>query len=428
MLDYLRNLIPERSKIRLTYHKISAICAALFYRFPATRLKIIAVTGTSGKSTTVQLIHHLLQSSGKHAGAISTINFIFGDKIESNHTLRTSLRPWLLQKLLRKMVNQKMEFCVLEVSSHAIDQHRTWGVDVDVAVITNITDNEHLDYHGTFADYLKTKAKLFKGLNLSFRKPGVPKVAVLNRDDLHYEIFEDIPADRKWSYSTQKHVDVRAEEITMSQFGTDFILQIPNHRLKIFMPLLGKYNVENFLAAVSVAISFGVSVEDIKKAMENFSGIPGRLEMIKNDKNFSVLVDFSYKPSALAAVLKQLKEITQGRIITVWGGAGGRSKANHQESAEILHQMSDEIVLTTDDPYQDDPKKIAAQIREKIPRKEGGNFFEIEDRYEAIRYAIFIAEPGDTVLVAGRGHEQMQTIGTQKIPFDDREVCREILS
>ncbi len=424
----LRKIIHPRSKTRLMYHKIAAILAALFFRFPSTQLKVIAVTGTSGKSTTVELIHHLLQSSGKRAGAISTINFHFGDRTEPNTSLRTTLRPWTIQKYLRKMVKEGIEFCVLEVSSHAIDQHRVWGVDVDAAVLTNVTDNEHLDYHGTFADYVRTKAKLFRGLNFSFRKSGIPKMAILNRDDAHYEIFEEIPADRKWSYSIEKHVDVKAENIQLSHEGTSFVLKIPNHHVEISTRLIGQHNLENLLAAISAALAFGVSIDDIQETLRKFSGVAGRLEVIPTIQDFSVVVDFSYKPSGLEAVLKTLKDFTPGKTITVWGGAGGRSTKNRQDSAQILDRLSDEIVLTTDDPYDEDPKKIATQIQKKIERAEGDRFFEIEDRYEAIRYAIFIAEPGDTVLVAGRGHEKMQTIGPQKIPFDDREVCREVLA
>ncbi len=427
MLNYLRNILPPRSKLRLLYHKISAILAAVYYRFPSHRLKIIAVTGTSGKSTTVELIHYLLQSAGKKCGGISTINFHLGDRVETNTTLRTSLRPWTTQKLLQKMVQQGMEFCVLEVSSHAIDQNRIWGIAVDTAIITNIRDNEHLDYHRTFAEYIRAKTKLFKKLNLSFRKPGIKKTSVVNGDDPCFEIFKEIPADRKWTFSTKRPASIRAENIKLTNQNTKFTLHIPNHVSDIKVPLVGMHNLENLLAAVSAVISFGVKVNNLKKALAHFPGIEGRLEVINLGQNFSVVVDFSYKPSALTAVLKTLHNITPGKIIAVWGGAGGRTKKNIQESAKALEETADEIVLSTDDPYDEDPKKIASAIREKIPRKEGENFFEIEDRYEAIRYAILTAEKGDTVLIAGRGHEKAQTIGTQVIPFDDRIVCREIL-
>ena len=164
MLNYLRKVIPERSPFRLLYHKVMAVSAAIFYGFPSSRLHVIAVTGTSGKSTTVELIHFLLQNSGRKCGAISTINFHIGEKTNPNTTLRTSLSPWKTQKMLRKMVGQKCKFCVIEVSSHAIDQNRTWGINIDTAVLTNIFDNEHLDYHDTFAEYVRTKSEIFRKL------------------------------------------------------------------------------------------------------------------------------------------------------------------------------------------------------------------------------------------------------------------------
>lgn len=427
MIPFLRKIIPERSALRLLYHKISAILAALAYRFPSHRLKIIAVTGTSGKSTTVELVHYLLQHSGKKAGALSTINFHFGKQVEPNTTLRTSLRPWTTQRLLRRMVREGLEYCVLEVSSHAIDQNRLWGVSVDMALLTNVRDQEHLDYHGTFAEYLRVKLQLFKSLNLHFRKSGTPKSAILNADDPHFEIFDTVAVDRKWTYSREKNADVRASDITLMAQKTAFTLHIPNHKLHLSVPLIGRHNLENLLAAMAVALFFRCSVERVKKSLVTFEGVPGRLEVVTQKEPFSVVVDFSYKPSALEAVLKTLRDIVKKRIIVVWGGAGGRSRKNRQASAEILHQGADEIVLTTDDPLAEDPKAIAAEIRKKIPRKEGDRFFEIEDRYEAIRYAIFIADPGDLVLIAGRGHETVQTIGDQIIPFDDRVVAREIL-
>ncbi len=427
MLNMFRKIIPERSSVRLFYHKVSAVLAAVFYRFPATRLKIIAVTGTSGKSTTTELIHYLIQSSGRKCGSISTVNYHFEEKVVPNPTFRTTLRCWTMQKLLRKMVSLGIEYCVIEVSSHAIDQNRIWGIDVDIAVVTNVSNNEHLDYHKTYDDYVKTKTKLFRRLNLTLRKSGVPKVSIVNIDDPNYEIFQNIPADRKWAFSTKKPADIRAENIRLSNQKTEFTLHVPNFSSEISVPLLGRYNVENILAATAVAISFGVEVVSVKQSLDSFPGVPGRLELVNTGQKFPVIVDFSYKPSALEAVLKFLKETTEGKIIVVFGGAYGRAKENLTECGKILDKMADSIVLTTDDPNNDDPIRLASDIRNSINRSETEGFFEIEDRYEAIRYAIYTAEDGDVVLVAGRGHEQTQNIGNLSIPFDDRLVCREIL-
>ncbi|MCF7812658.1 UDP-N-acetylmuramoyl-L-alanyl-D-glutamate--2,6-diaminopimelate ligase [Candidatus Gracilibacteria bacterium] len=427
MLSFFRKIIPERSGLRLWYHKISAILAAVWYRFPSHRLRVIAVTGTSGKSTTVELIWYLLQKSGKKCGALSTIQFHFGDEIVENESLRTTLRPWKVQRYLRRMVREECEYAVLEVSSHALDQDRIWGVNVDTAVLTNIADNEHIDYHGTFADYVHTKLQLFTRTNAGSRKPHIPKVFVLNRDDAHFDLFADLSIDKKWTYSRRKPSDIQSHDVNYTPRNTEFDLRIPNNQVHIQAPLIGEHNLENILASIAVAVSHGVKVTDVQKYFAAHPGVSSRLELIEKGQNFSVVVDYTYKPSALRAVLSTLKKLIHGKLIVVWGGAGGRAPENWQQSGRLLHEFADEIVLTTDDPYDQDPRFIASTIRQVIPRQEGAGFFEIEDRYEAIRYALLTAQEDDMVLVAGRGHEKVQTIGKKKIPFVDKEVCEEIL-
>ena len=429
MLSKLRELIPERSPLRLTYHRYSAMLAALMYGFPGNRLTVIGVTGTSGKSTTVELIHYLLQNSGVKTGSISGIQFNIGDKVMHNGTLRTSLRPWHTQKLLRQMVRAGCEFAVIEVSSHALDQNRLWGVAIDTAVLTNVYDLEHLDYHGSFAEYVRAKSKLFKLLNTTYRKPGVPKVSILNRDDDNYDVFSELPADKRWSYSLKKTSEVKAENLVLNAQGSEFLVRLPNHNLQIKTPIVGRHNISNLQAAVATVAANGVTVKKIEELLKDFPGIPGRLEPINEGQDFSVVVDFSYKPSGLKAVLKTLHEMVPGKVICVWGGLGGRNldEPYYAEAVKMIEQHADEFVLTTDDPLDDNPKEIAKLIKANMQRVEGENYYEIEDRYEAIRYAVFIAEPGDCVVIAGRGHEKEQTIGSKKIPFDDRKVAREVL-
>ena len=427
MLNFLRKIFPDRSPLRLFYHKISAILAAIFFRFPAEKLKIIAITGTSGKSTTVELAHFLLQNSGKKCGAISTIQIRVGEKILPNNSLRTTLSPWQTQKFLRQMVRENCEFCVLEISSHALDQSRIFGVNVDTAVLTNIFENEHLDYHQNFAEYLKTKLSLFKKMNAAMRKPGVKKTIILPRDDEQFEIFDECAADQKWTFSRQKNSDLRAENEKFFSKKIEFDLQIPNQKVKISAPLVGPHNLENLLAAISIAVQHKISLFKIAKILPDFPGAPGRMETINENQNFSVIVDFSYKPSALSATLQILKKIAKNKIFVIFGGAENRTRQNLEMCGEILDKFADEIILTTDDPGFDNPRKIAEILRKKIGRRETENFFEIEDRFEAIRFAIFTAAPGDIILIAGRGHEKFQKIKNFRIPFDDREVARKIL-
>lgn len=428
MLNILRKIIPPRSPFRLLYHKISAVFAAMWHFFPGHNLKVIAVTGTSGKSTTVELIWHILNASGHKTGSLSSIHFHIGNKTFDNESLRTSLRPWKTQKWLKKMVKAKCEYAVIEISSHAIDQHRHWGIGIDTAVLTNIYENEHLDYHKTFNHYLKTKLALFKNLNLEYRKPNISKVSVLNGDSKYYEIFKDIGCDHILEYSYKNRSGFRAEDINLTNKKIEFTLQIPNNTTRIEVPLIGLHNLENSLAAITTAFGQQLNLESITQTLKNFPGVPARLERIDEGQNFSVLLDYTYKPSALKSVLKTLKEVSKGRLLVVWGGAGGRSKENWIESSKQLQLFADEIILTTDDPYDVDPKYITQVIQKNILREEGDGFFNIPDRYEAIRYALLTAEKNDTVLIAGRGHEKIQTIGKTKIPFEDKSVCKEILN
>lgn len=327
------------------------------------------------------------------------------------------------------MVRAGCEFAVVEVSSHALDQNRFWGVHFDTAVLTNIYDLEHQDYHGSFAEYVRAKARLFRMLNTTYRKPGIPKVSILNRDDENYDVFSEFPADKRWSYSLKKPSEVKAENLKLTAQGTEFLVRLPNHNLQIKTPIVGRHNIENLQAAVAAVAANGVTVEKIEELLLNFPGIPGRLEPVNEGQDFSVVVDFSYKPSGLKAVLKTLQEIVPGKVICVWGGLGGRNldQEYYGEAVKVIEQYADEFVLTTDDPLDDNPKEIARIIKNAMDRSEGEHFYEIEDRYEAIRYGVYTADTGDCVLIAGRGHEQVQTIGEKQIPFDDRVVAREVL-
>jgi UDP-N-acetylmuramoyl-L-alanyl-D-glutamate--2,6-diaminopimelate ligase len=395
-----------------------AVGAAYWYRFPGKQLKVVAITGTSGKSTTAELTWYGLQKSGKKCGMLSGIQFHFGTETLPNHTLRTTLSSRRTQKYLRRMVREGCEIAVLEVSSHALDQNRLWGVPIDVAVITNVANNEHLDYHKTFAEYVQTKTRLFPNA----------QIAILNADDEQKDVFESVVEGKKIMYGVKKEADIKATKEKFSPRSTAFDAHIEGENIHIETPLVGRHNLENLLAAISVLHVQKVLLGTIQKTFEKFEGVPGRLEIIDEGQPFSVIVDHTYKPPALRAVLQTFKKIIAGRLIVVWGGTGSRLPEFWEEAGQILDELADEIILTTDDPYKDDPKKIARIVRKQIHREEGHQFFEIEDRYEAIRYALLTAEKKDTVLIAGRGHEATQTIGKKVIPFDDRAVAREILS
>ncbi|NJP03988.1 hypothetical protein HC823_01870 [Candidatus Gracilibacteria bacterium] len=308
MIGKLRKAVPERSGVRLLYHKLSAMAAAIFFRFPANNLTIVGVTGTAGKSTTTELIHYILQNGGAKCGSLSSIQFHVGDKVIENETLRTTLRPWYMQKYLRQMVKEKCTHCVIEVSSHAIDQNRIWGIPIDIAVLTNTSDNEHLDYHKTHSDYIKTKAIIFKNLYKGYRKANVQKQMVLNADDPQFDLFYEFSANKKWTFSRHKQADVRSDEISLTGKNISFTLKVPNHTLKIDVPMVGSHNLENILTAIAVSMSVNIPIEKTAENLKNFPGAPGRLEPIESGQAFSVIVDHTYKPSALAPVLETLKK------------------------------------------------------------------------------------------------------------------------
>jgi UDP-N-acetylmuramoyl-L-alanyl-D-glutamate--2,6-diaminopimelate ligase len=428
MINLLRKIIPERSIVRKIYYFSEALLANVVNLFPSKEMRIIAVTGTSGKSSSVELLQYLFQSNGIKTGSLSGIFVRIGDQKFNNKTLRTTLRPWHTQKWLRRMADSGCQNCIIEVSSHAIDQLRLWGIEFDTVLVTNLYNNEHLDYHKTVEDYIKTKCSLLKDLNSSYRKINTPKIIVSNRDSEYYDKLNEYEADQKWSFSTEGgHGSFSAENIVLGVNQSSFNFRMPNVNLPVSCKLVGKHNVKNIIGALSVVIANGIRPSQAINALQKFTGIPGRMEIIPSNYNFTTLVDYSYKPSALSEVLDTLQVLSKGRIICVWGGAGGRSVENWQECAEIISQYADDFILTTDDSYHLNPKDIAKQIKKSINPTEGEGFFDIPDRFEAIRYAIFTAEKDDIVLIAGRGHEAVQTIGRIKINFDDRVIAREIL-
>lgn len=426
-LNFLRTRISPQNSFLLLYHKILAVCAAIFYRFPANRLKVIAVTGTKGKSTTVHFLASILTCAGHRVGATSTIQFQIGDKIWMNDTKQTTQGPFFLQKFLRAMVAARCEFAIIEVTSHALIQSRVWGINIDAAVLTNI-QRDHIEYHGSFENYLYAKGRLFSLLGKLERKFGIQKTAILPAEESNLTYFETFQTDKKILYGFDKGI-IRAENIKLNAEGSDFILYVPNNEIDIHINIPGEFNVLNALAAASAAISFGIKLEAIKKGLESAAEIPGRLEVIKVGQPFTVVVDYAHTAESLEKLLELFKKLTRGKLFLVFGATGGgRDKSKRPEMGAVADKYADFIVVTDDDPYSEDRMQIINQVSEGIKRKEGENFWKIKDRYQAIRLALSLAGQGDTVIVAGKGCEPIQIIGDERIPWDDRKVVREILS
>jgi len=427
MFRKLKNLISDTNPLRLFYHQLNAALAALIYGFPAKNMNVIGVTGTNGKTTTVNLITMILEEAGYKVGMASTINFQVGNDKWTNTSKQTTMSPFTLQKLLRRMVKEQCTHCVLEVSSHAITQSRILGINFDTAVFTNITE-DHIEYHGSFQLYLEAKGGLFKKLNKSRRKPNIPKISVLNLDDPRYSYFDQFIVDRKYTYGLKKGT-CYAMDVRLHSSGSTFNMHIPNHQIEINLNLSGEFNIYNSLAAATVALANNINLPFIKRALEKAEGIPGRLESLDFGQPYGIIVDYAHASDSLEKLLQLYKKLTPGKLFLVFGATGGgRDKSKRPKMGAIADEFADMIILTNDDPYDEDEWQIIEGVAGGIRRKEGDRLWKIPHRYEAIRLALTMAKRGDTVVIAGKGCEEIQIIGGQKIPWDDRKVVRELLS
>lgn len=426
LLSTLREKISPQNPLLLFYHKLLAVAAALWYRFPTIKLRVIAVTGTKGKSTVTHFITSILKAAGYRVGVVSTIQFQIGDTVWQNDTKQTTPGRFTLQKLLRAMVSDRCDFAVIEVTSHALVQSRLWGVNVDIAVLTNIA-RDHLEYHGGFEHYLHAKGLLFSGLARSERKFGLQKTAVLPIDDAHYPYFDSFLTDRKITYGGTKGT-VRAADTVLSAEGSRFKIQVPNDQIEVHLKLPGEFNITNALAAASAALACGIKLSAVQKGLQTDTEIPGRLEVIRAGQPFTVIVDYAHTVESLEKLLSLFRSLTKGKLFLVFGSTGGgRDKAKRPEMGAVASRFVDYIVVTDDDPYTENRMEIIEQITQGVGRKEGEGMWRIRDRREAIRLALSLASPGDTVIVAGKGCEPIQIIEERRIPWDDRKVVRELL-
>ncbi|HDN79764.1 MAG TPA: UDP-N-acetylmuramoyl-L-alanyl-D-glutamate--2,6-diaminopimelate ligase, partial [Chloroflexi bacterium] len=326
-----------------------AMLSAAFYGHPGRKLRVIGVTGTDGKTTTVNLIHSILEAAGYKAGMISTVNARIGDKIYDTGLHTTTPEAPDVQFYLSQMVASGAEYAVLEATSHGLHQHRVAGCEFDVAVITNIT-HEHLDYHGSYEAYRDSKALLFRSLSTSFRKPGVPKVAVINADDSSAPYLLQIPADVQVTYGRGSSAQVFAEEVQSSPQGLRLRVATPAGKALLESPLAGEFNLYNILAAVAVAFSQGIPMEAVAEGISRVKGVRGRMERIDMGQDFTVIVDFAHTPNALEEVLKTCRPWTRGRLIVVFGCAGLRDREKRPMMGAIAGRLADLAVLTAEDP------------------------------------------------------------------------------
>ena len=403
------------------------LCAA-WHGFPSRALTLVGVTGTDGKTTTVNLIESVLRASGARAGMISTVNARIGRiEIDTGLHVTTPDAPDT-QGYLARMVADGATHAVLEVTSHGLAQHRVSGCDFDGAVVTNIT-HEHIDAHGSFQAYRNAKARLFEGLARSHRKPGVPKFAILNRDDDSFEHLLPIPADRRIVYGLTAGSDVTAREIHLGPKSTAFTLRTPVGEIDITSSLVGAFNVSNILAAAAAGIALGVDLPTIRRGVKSLEGVPGRLERIDEGQDFVAIVDFAHTPNALHEALETVRGLAApaGRVVVVFGSAGLRDPDKRMMMGRVAGDLADLVIITAEDPRTESLSSImAACLTGAIDqgKHEGEDIWCVADRGQAILTACQLARAGDVVVVCGKGHEQSMCFGTTEHPWDDRQALR----
>ncbi len=398
--------------------RASPLLAANFYREPSRKMKITGVTGTNGKTTITYIMENILKEAGKPSGVIGTINHRIGRReFPSNNT---TPGPLELQALFDIMLKNGVKHVVMEVSSHSLDQGRANGVLFDVGIFTNIT-KEHLDYHKTMKKYFSAKVKLFDHM-----KPG--GVAVLNNDDAMVSGLKRRIKEKVLTYGLKNKSDVMACGIRLSAGGTFFTIKTPNGSFDVTTRLIGRHNISNILASVAAAMALKIPPGTIKKGIESFSAVPGRLELVDEGQPFKVFVDYAHTEDALYNILSLLREVVPDRnIITVFGCGGNRDSRKRPLMGNVACKFSDSVVVTSDNPRFEEPGAIISQIESGI-RGEFSNYDLVEDRREAIDKALRMASKGDVVVIAGKGHEKYQIVRDKILPFDDCEIVREMLA
>ena len=391
--------------------------AHAFWGSCSERLKVIGITGTKGKTTVAWLAQHILEKSDVPCGLIGTIFHNLGEGPTSSGN--TTPGAVFLQKSLAAMLEKGLKACAMEVSSHALDQQRTDGIRWSCGVFTNLAP-EHLDYHATMEEYLRAKLRLFEALPESAR-------AVIHREDPAWEAVRQVTRARVLSYGLKAGADLTAREILASLEGTEGKLCSPEGAVPFKSRLIGLHNVENLLAAVGAAIAVGVPAAQAAEAAATFAGVPGRLERIECGQPFPLFVDYAHTDGALRRILEQLRSLTPHKILTVFGCGGDRDRTKRPRMGRAAAELSDRVIITSDNPRSEDPEAIAREI---LAGAEGAGapVQVILDRREAIRAALESADEKWLVLIAGKGHEGAQIFSDRSIPFDDRAVARELLA
>ena len=400
--------------------------AAEFFDHPTERLRVVGVTGTDGKTTTVHLISQVLEAAGQRTGFATTVDFKVGDHVTPNETRQTTQEAVEIQEFCAELLVAGATWGILEATSHSLALRKLRRCDVDIAVFTNLSP-EHLDFHGTLQRYLETKGILFE-LLASGHDKGIAKTAVLNADDPRWQYLADRGGGaRVITYGIDADADVQGTILTEEAAGSRIRIAHRGATVELALPLVGRFNVQNALAAAAAAIAAGASLEHVRAALAHARAARGRMERIECGQPFAVIVDYAHTPEALDKVLALLRPLTKGKLIAVFGSAGERDRTKRPRLAEVAARHADYFVVTQEDPRLEDPAAILAEIEAgavAAGKRRGQDYAVIDDRRAAVAEAISRAGPGDTVLLAGKGHEGSIIVGEESRPWSEADAAR----
>jgi UDP-N-acetylmuramoyl-L-alanyl-D-glutamate--2,6-diaminopimelate ligase len=431
MKNKIKRLIPNF--VFDYYYYLFAYIGAFFYRFPSRKMIVIGVTGTKGKTSTINFIWSCLMTGGYKTGIISTANIRIGDREVLNKYHMTMPGRFVIQKLMNDMLKDGCKYCIIETTSEGIKQHRNVGIYYDTIIFTNLFP-EHLQSHGnSFEKYKQTKAKIFKNLSLSSKTidgQRIDRTIILNADSDHVDYFRQFNADKKITFSINSASDYKAGDVATTNDGVTFNLKDTRYDLSIF----GKFNVYNALPAIITAKLANINDEAIHEGLRRLKVIPGRMELINLEQDFTVIVDYAHEKESMTQLLttaNQMKKEGSKIIVLLGAEGGGRDKAKRSIMGKLCAELADYVIVTNVDPYDDDPQEILTEIADSCKSNgkiENRDLFIIEDRTTAISKALSLARASDIVLITGKGAEQSMIIGSKTIAWDDRVIVKRELA
>lgn len=422
LVKVTRKVLPKGAvkKLESTYRRKRVQLVSARYGNPAKGQKFIAVTGTNGKTTTLNYVNEILKEAGHTTAMFTTAVIEIAGERRINDLNATVASVDRMQRFFRDAKRAKVDYTLLEVTSHALDQHKLDGVPIKAAIMTNLTQ-DHLDYHLTMERYAEAKAKMFM---------NEPEFIILNRDDEWFDYYNEFPAAaQKITYGKHDEAEAKIEHTKLYRRGSEATLVIDHQtKLDLATALPGEFNIYNMVAAASTAYLLGVNVDDIIEGIANLEGVPGRFERVPTGRDFDIFVDYAHTPDALQKFLEAAKAITKNRVILVFGATGDRDKGKRPIMGEIATHLTDRIILTDEESYNEDPAAIRQQVMQGIESAGGSaKTTEVAGRYEAIKKALGIATKGDVVVITGMGHEKFRIINGKRLPWNDADVVREIL-